>query len=215
MPFHWLASAVLQPCPRLVDLGCGTGDLTANFTSVAEQVIGVDSSLDVLRTARANHAVGAQLSFVAADVRTLPLKDWDCVVATFSAHHFFGSDVFDALRGGLRSRGTVIILDVFGVSQRGYWYYVFDQLFLGALRNLAPISASIRELGWQATTAPWVYRLKWLTSDQGRRHSRADEAMGILRSLEDWQVELTRAFPNGKVRVLFGSCLYFTWGSAT
>lgn len=69
---------------RWLDVGCGTGALTATVLAVADpaEVVGVDSSEGFLATARARIA-DQRASFHPADARELPLPDrrFDAVVS--------------------------------------------------------------------------------------------------------------------------------------
>jgi trans-aconitate 2-methyltransferase len=68
-PFHDLLALVRKrPAPRVVDLGCGTGALTARLHRElgATETVGVDSSPAMLERARALEGRG--LTFVRADI---------------------------------------------------------------------------------------------------------------------------------------------------
>jgi trans-aconitate 2-methyltransferase len=89
-PFHDLL-ALLQPVdrPRVVDLGCGTGELTAllHERTAAAETVGVDRSPAMLAEA-APHAAPPALRFVEGDIATFPTvgdeQRWDVVVANAS-----------------------------------------------------------------------------------------------------------------------------------
>ena len=74
-PFYDLA-ALVQPSPgmRVVDLGCGTGELTAWLHSELQAIetVGIDSSDPMLAKAEANTRPG--LSFVREDIRVAPQR---------------------------------------------------------------------------------------------------------------------------------------------
>jgi SAM-dependent methyltransferase len=67
------------PLRRALDVGCGTGMSSAALLDLAEGVVGLDPSLDMLRHAR--HAPGVR--YVAALAEALPLRDgaFDLIVA--------------------------------------------------------------------------------------------------------------------------------------
>ena len=85
-PFYDLL-ALLQPVPggRIVDFGCGTGELTAILHEhlEAKETVGIDSSPAMLEKA----PTGAGLSFRAGDLRhTDGLGPVDVIVASASLH---------------------------------------------------------------------------------------------------------------------------------
>jgi trans-aconitate 2-methyltransferase len=74
------------PSPRVVDLGCGTGDLTrlAHERLGARETLGVDSSAAMLAKA-AEHA-GGGLSFAAGDLGTFAGGPFDVVLSNAAVH---------------------------------------------------------------------------------------------------------------------------------
>ena len=67
------ALAEIRPSDRVLDLGCGAGDLTAELQSVAASVVGLDVAEAALRRARARHP---GIPFVLAELDgELPLPD--------------------------------------------------------------------------------------------------------------------------------------------
>ena len=67
------ALAQIRPSDRLLDLGCGAGDLTADLRPAVASIVGVDVAEAALRRARARHP---DIPFVLADLDgALPLED--------------------------------------------------------------------------------------------------------------------------------------------
>jgi ubiquinone/menaquinone biosynthesis C-methylase UbiE len=78
--------------PRILDLGCGTGEMALAIARVSPGVklIGVDGDGDVLeRAAGKARAAGVELELheALADHVPLPDADVDCVVSTLMFHH--------------------------------------------------------------------------------------------------------------------------------
>jgi ubiquinone/menaquinone biosynthesis C-methylase UbiE len=68
---------------RLLDLGCGTGELTRRLAQAGADVTGIDESPAMLRLA--NQGTGAGVRFVEGDIQSpskLPDASWDLVVAS-------------------------------------------------------------------------------------------------------------------------------------
>jgi trans-aconitate 2-methyltransferase len=86
-PFDDLvALCVPVPGGRVVDLGCGTGRLTAELHQrmQAAETIGIDSSDSMLARAQSDHGDVAGLSFQAGDIETWLGHDLDLVFANAS-----------------------------------------------------------------------------------------------------------------------------------
>ncbi len=86
-PFHDLLALVEPvPSPRVVDLGCGTGELTrlAHERLGARETLGVDASPAMLERAAA-HA-GGGLSFVQGDLGAFAEGGWDVVLSNAAIH---------------------------------------------------------------------------------------------------------------------------------
>jgi len=59
----------------VVDVCCGTGDLTLEFARAGARVVGVDFTPEMLRLARPKSAPGARALFAAGDALRLPVAD--------------------------------------------------------------------------------------------------------------------------------------------
>lgn len=64
---------ILNPQPKetILDLGCGTGQLTAKIAEVGAEVIGIDSAPEMIQKAQQNYP---QLKFKVADARNFDLS---------------------------------------------------------------------------------------------------------------------------------------------
>jgi trans-aconitate 2-methyltransferase len=86
-PF-WDLVALVQPCPggRVVDLGCGTGELTKELHRVlgASETVGIDSSATMLE--RARPLAGAGLRFEEGDIATWEPAPYDVVFSNAALH---------------------------------------------------------------------------------------------------------------------------------
>jgi trans-aconitate methyltransferase len=88
--FVWKKAAGLidlldpQPGERVLDLGCGTGHLTAQIAERGAEVIGLDASLSMVAQARQNYP---KLKFALADARTFELgSGFDAVFSNAALH---------------------------------------------------------------------------------------------------------------------------------
>jgi trans-aconitate 2-methyltransferase len=88
-PFDDLvALCVPVPGGRVVDLGCGTGNLTVELHEhmQAAETVGIDSSEAMLARAQANYGYVAGLTFATGDIGTWLGQDLDLVFANASLH---------------------------------------------------------------------------------------------------------------------------------
>lgn len=107
----WKAELVEQAVPRddlrVLDLGCGTGTLTARLARSRRNVdvVGVDADSSVLGRARSRLATeGVRASLVEARAEALPLGDasFDRVVSSLLFHHLTTESKRAALREARR-----------------------------------------------------------------------------------------------------------------
>ena len=73
-----------QPGERILDLGCGTGHLTAEIAAAGAQTLGIDSSADMIGQARQNYP---KLKFELADARSFTTaQPYDAVFSNAALH---------------------------------------------------------------------------------------------------------------------------------
>lgn len=92
---------------RVLDLGCGTGDLTAELAARGIDVVGIDADPAMITTARARHP---QVSFEQADAHTFTLAAPVDAVLSNAALHWMRrpSAVIDRVRAALRPGGRFV-----------------------------------------------------------------------------------------------------------
>jgi SAM-dependent methyltransferase len=79
-----LALLDAKPGERILDVGCGTGQLTAEIAQSGPEVVGIDSSSAMVATARENFP---HLRFEVADVTALSFEsEFDAVVSNAALH---------------------------------------------------------------------------------------------------------------------------------
>lgn len=73
-----------KPGERILDVGCGTGQLTSEITQFGAEVVGIDSSPEMIASARKNFP---QVKFEVADVTALTFADeFEVVVSNATLH---------------------------------------------------------------------------------------------------------------------------------
>jgi trans-aconitate 2-methyltransferase len=110
-PFHDLLSLV-RPVPggRVVDLGCGSGELTAQLHRrlEADETLGLDSSPAMLE--RAAGLAGDGLRFEQGDIATFTEGGWDVIFSNAALHWLSDQEgLLSRLVAGLREGGQLAV----------------------------------------------------------------------------------------------------------
>ena len=96
-----------QPGEIILDVGCGTGHLTAEIARSGAGVVGVDSSADMVRTASQNFP---DITFLQADARSLSFEQpFDAVFSNAVLHWIKEADeVLDSITRCLKPGGRIV-----------------------------------------------------------------------------------------------------------
>ncbi|MEM1394983.1 MAG: methyltransferase domain-containing protein [Cyanobacteria bacterium P01_D01_bin.116] len=96
-----------QPNEIILDLGCGTGQLTAKIAESGAEVIGIDSSPEMIEKAQENYP---QLKFKVADARSFELsQSVDAVFSNAALHWISEADeVINSINKSLKTGGRFI-----------------------------------------------------------------------------------------------------------
>ncbi|THF69425.1 methyltransferase domain-containing protein [Deinococcus sp. Arct2-2] len=107
-----LASAWLEPQAgeRILDVGCGTGELTRRIAESGAEVVGVDASPDMIAAARAGSSL-AGLTFEVVDAHALAYPDeFDAVFSNAALHWMKPLDtVFAQVADALKPGGRLVL----------------------------------------------------------------------------------------------------------
>ncbi|WP_308257906.1 class I SAM-dependent methyltransferase [Pseudonocardia lacus] len=98
-----------DPPARVLDAGCGRGELAAALAERGHAVTAVDADPDAVAAAR-----GAGVPAVLADIADFAGGPFDVVVFSLSLHHVGRLDETVARAAGLLAPGGVLVLDEFG-----------------------------------------------------------------------------------------------------
>jgi SAM-dependent methyltransferase len=106
---------LIGPDKKVLDVGCGPGVFTAHYSRAGAQVIGIDFSEEMIRTAKDQFP---GIDFRVADAEQLPFDDstFDLVVAVHVVHHL--------------ARPRVVFASLCRVTKRGghFAFTIPDQL---------------------------------------------------------------------------------------
>jgi SAM-dependent methyltransferase len=120
--------SLTEPVKRAVDVGCGTGLSTIALKEIAEEIVGVDASSEMIALA----ARDARIEYRVADALSLPFGENEFDLMTLcSAFHWLDKEKFlrEACRV-LRSQG---------------WLIVYDNYFSGQMEENAAFETWYRE----------------------------------------------------------------------
>ena len=186
-----LDAAGVSAGTRLLDIGCGTGVVTAAAAQRRAHPVGVDFSSAMLAKARKAHP---RLQFDQADAEALPYADqaFDAVVSNFGVHHIPGPGKAIGEAGRVLSPGGRVAFTTWAAPADNIaWRLLFD-----AIRDHGdPNAAKTPPSGGNLGTTDAVLRL---LRDAGFADARAEP---IRR---EWHIadprDLLAALARGTVR---------------
>ena len=160
--------------PRVLELGCGEGNLSVELAARGMRVMAIDLSADRIERARKRAEglnLGVQPTWIVADLNTfsLPESQFDCVVAHDSLHHVLHLDkVCESVRTALVPGGHFVVMDYVGMG-------VARKLLLGFLYAVLPT--------YQPYSMKWRLRKRFpgfLASEEKKRKSLEQESEKAL-----------------------------------
>jgi tRNA (cmo5U34)-methyltransferase len=138
-------AAVPAKARTILDLGVGTGALSAACLTHAPRAhaIGIDADAEILTLAAKR--LGSRATFVAGSFTTTPLPRCDVAVASFSLHHIRTRPakraLYRRLHAALRRGGALIIVDCQPAVDSRVRRAQFDQWLLHLRRAYSPAAA--------------------------------------------------------------------------
>jgi ubiquinone/menaquinone biosynthesis C-methylase UbiE len=172
--YRRMVENALASGPRILELGCGEGNLTIELASRGMQVTGIDLSSDRIERAQARAAslpLQTPPIFITGDLNSmdLPRGKFDCVVAHDSLHHILMLDrLCDEVKESLRPGGRFLVIDYVGMG-------MVRRLLAGSLYALLPT--------YQPYKMKWGFRKRFgafLASEQKKRKSLENGSSGAL-----------------------------------
>jgi trans-aconitate methyltransferase len=124
-----------KPGERILDVGCGTGQLTSEITQFGAEVVGIDASPEMIATARRNFP---QVRFEVADVTNLAYDhEFDVAISNAALHWVRDQPAAIAsIARALKAGGRL----VFEMGGRGNLHHVLTAIYraLGSLGVATP-----------------------------------------------------------------------------
>ena len=146
----FLLQHVPNPCPRALEIGCGTGAFSRLLPQRAERVVALDLSTEMIRVARSHSEPYPNIEFQRADVMSwkIPEEYFDCVACIATLHHLPLESALLAMKRALKPGGVLLILDLFEPqrlwgSARGSCGGALRDEFLNIVGMMVSISMSL------------------------------------------------------------------------
>lgn len=97
----------VQPGERILDLGCGTGQLTQNIALAGAEVMGIDQAPTMIEKAKANYP---HLQFAVADAKNFQVDEpFDAIFSNAVLHWITEPDaVIRCMRQALKPKGRLV-----------------------------------------------------------------------------------------------------------
>ncbi len=172
--YRHLVETAAASGPRILELGCGEGNLTLELASLGMKVTGIDLSperIERARTRSAHLGLPNPPTFQIGDLNTidLPRGEFDCVVAHDSLHHILLlGRLCDETNKALRPGGRLLVIDYVGMG-------LMRRLLAGFLYAVLPT--------YQPYRKKWELRKRlgaFLASEKKKRASLEKTAPGTL-----------------------------------
>ena len=125
--FPLLLRALPERCDRVLDIGCGKGELSALLARQSRAVTAVDLSEVMLERARQTHSA-PNIEYIRGNILDMDFPDGslDAIVTTATAHHLPYEWLLRFARDKLKPGGTLAILDL--IRTERWW----ETLYWGA-----------------------------------------------------------------------------------
>jgi SAM-dependent methyltransferase len=138
-----LDAAAVQPGERVLDVGCGNGQVARELAAAGAKAVGIDLSRPMLARARELSAGGPE--FVEGDAQVHPFTDgeFDVVLSRFGAMFFADRQAaFDNLARATRPGGRIALIAWQGISGNEWLQEIRGALALGRELPAPPVGVA-------------------------------------------------------------------------
>lgn len=130
LPDHWdhnqqyqeyLIKQIPKGCGSILDVGCGTGELTGKLVMFSEKVVGIDVAENMIAEARRRNGLG-KITYIPVSVEQYLLETentFDVIISIAALHHMDEEKVLEQMKGRLTPNGKLLVLDL--VKDRTPW----------------------------------------------------------------------------------------------
>jgi 2-polyprenyl-3-methyl-5-hydroxy-6-metoxy-1,4-benzoquinol methylase len=110
----YLLKNIPKNCNRILDVGCGTGELTKKLTSFSKEIIGIDVSENMINEAeKRNYDEKINYSKISAEKYLKETeKQFDVIISIAALHHMDEEEILKIMKNKLTKDGKILILDL-------------------------------------------------------------------------------------------------------
>lgn len=107
--------SLLPGCRRVLDVGCGYGQLARKLATHCQEVVAIDSDHAAITGARDLDGAQSPIEYVEADVMTYPFasESFDCITVVAALHHLPLEPALMRFRNLLRAGGVLIVIGLY------------------------------------------------------------------------------------------------------
>jgi SAM-dependent methyltransferase len=194
-----LAAAAVSPGERVLDLGCGIGQVTRELAAQGALAVGIDLSRPMLAKARELAGPGAELVEGDAQVHPFPAASFDVVMSRFGCMFFDDQTAaFSNVARATRPGGRLALMVWQGLGRNEWLQEVRGSLAMGRDLPAPPVGAPgpfgmadreatslvLSSAGWDDVSATAVEVPFWAGADP-EDAMRFIGSSGVVRGLLD------------------------------
>lgn len=131
-----------QQCIRIVDVGCGNGDMLRTLANYAKQkqlnfeLLGIDANQFTINHAKQLSVNYSSISYKCEDIFENQIAECDIVLCTLTLHHFKDQEIIDLLSQFKKSASLGIVIN--DLQRSSLAYYLFTALcFVFGLNHMS------------------------------------------------------------------------------
>jgi 2-polyprenyl-3-methyl-5-hydroxy-6-metoxy-1,4-benzoquinol methylase len=101
-------------CNRILDAGCGTGELTKKLTHFSKEIIGIDVSENMINEAKKRN-YDERIDYIKIPVEKYleeTEKQFDVIISIAALHHMNEEEILKTMKTKLTKDGKILILDL-------------------------------------------------------------------------------------------------------
>jgi 2-polyprenyl-3-methyl-5-hydroxy-6-metoxy-1,4-benzoquinol methylase len=111
---NYLLKNIPPDCSYILDVGCGTGELTKKLVPYSAKIIGIDVSGNMINEAKKRN-YDEKIDYIKTSVEKYleeTEKRFDVIISIAALHHMNEEKILETMKGRLTQKGKIIILDL-------------------------------------------------------------------------------------------------------